>query len=282
MRALQSIMVIGLLVWTSSLLSFDLSLDPLKITDLLTKGVKSFSDVPEEKEIQIGKDLSAGLLGATPLVNDPAVQSYVNQLGRWLALQTERPDLPWTFAVIDTDTVNAFAAPGGYVFVTRGLFLMLRNEAELAGVIGHEISHVLRRHHLVAIEKQMRASLAADVTGMMVNYDSEMVDALVGAGMELYGKGLDREDEFQADRMGVVVAARGGYDAYGLPAILMTLNSRSENEQNLAFFFSTHPSTVDRLGELDREMQGRMDQFSGAVGQTTRFQEIQKRLRGDA
>jgi len=283
MRGLRPIFVIGLLLWASSLMSFDLGgLDPLKVTDLLTKGVKSFRDVPEEKEIQIGKDLSAGLLGATPLVNDPAVQNYVNRLGRWMALQTERPDLPWTFAVIDTDTVNAFAAPGGYVFVTRGLFLMLRNEAELAGVIGHEISHVLRRHHLVAIEKQMRASLATDVTGMLVDYDSEMVDALVGAGMELYAKGLDREDEFEADRMGVVVAARSGYDAYGLPAMLMTLNARSENDQNLSFFFSTHPPTVDRLGKLDQEMQGRMDQYSGAAGQTQRFQEMQKRLRGDA
>lgn len=283
MRGLRPIIVIGLLLWASSLMSFDLGgLDPLKVTDLLTKGVKSFSDVPEEKEIQIGRDLSAGLLGATPLVNDPVVQKYVNQLGHWMALQTERPDLPWTFAVIDTDTVNAFAAPGGYVFVTRGLFLMLRNEAELAGVIGHEISHVLRRHHLVAIEKQMRASLATDVTGMLVDYDSEMVDALVGAGMELYAKGLDREDEFEADRMGVVVAARSGYDAYGLPAMLMTLNARSENDQNLSFFFSTHPPTVDRLGKLDQEMQGRMDQYSGAAGQTKRFQEMQKRLRGDA
>ena len=278
----RRVVVVGFLIWTPSLLSFDLgSLDPLKITDILVKGVKSFGDVPEDKEIQIGKDLSAGLLGATPLVDDPVAQNYVNQIGRWLAFQTERPDLPWTFAVIDTDTVNAFAAPGGYVFVTRGLFLMLRNEAELAGVIGHEISHVLRRHHLVALEKQLRASLATDMAGMLVEYDSEMVDALVGAGMQLYGKGLDRDDELEADRMGVVVAARSGYDAYGLPAMLMTLHSRSENDQNLTFLFSTHPPTVDRLEQLDQEMQGRMDQYSGAAGQTKRFQEIQKRLRSD-
>ncbi len=281
MRSLRTIIAVGFIAWTSSLSSFELGgFDPLKITEILAKGVKSFGDVPEEKEIQIGKDLSAGLLGSTPLVDDPAVQNYVNQIGRWLAMQTERPNLPWTFAVIDTDAVNAFAAPGGYVFVTRGLFLMLRNEAELAGVIGHEISHVLRRHHLVAIEKQMRASLATDVTGMLVDYDSEMVDILVGAGMELYGKGLDREDEFEGDGMGVVVAARSGYDAYGLPAMLMTLYNSSENDQNLTFLFSTHPPTVDRLENLDREMQGRMDQYSGAAGQTKRFQEMRKRLRG--
>ena len=212
-------------------------------------------------------------------VDDAAVQNYVNRIGRWLALQTERPDLPWTFAVIDTDTVNAFAAPGGYIFVTRGLFLMLRNEAELAGVVGHEISHVVRRHHLVAIEKQLRRDLASDVAGMLVDYDSEMVDALVGAGMELYSKGLDRDDEFEADRMGVVVAARSGYDAFGLPAMLLILYDRNENDQNLSFLFSTHPPTGDRLARLDSEMQGRMDKYSGAVGQTKRFQEIQSRLR---
>lgn len=281
MRPLRSVIAIGLLAWTSSIFSFDLGgLDPLKITEILTKGVKSFGDVPEEKEIQIGKDLSAGLLGTTPLVDDSAVQTYVNHIGRWLALQTERPDLPWTFAVIDTETVNAFAAPGGYVFVTRGLFLMLRNEAELAGVIGHEISHVVRRHHLVAIEKKLRASLAKDAAGMLVEYDSEMVDALVGAGMDIYAKGLDREDEFEADRMGVVVAARSGYDPYGLPAMLMTLYNSSEDNQNLTFLFSTHPPTGDRLGHLEREMAGRMDQFSGAAGQTKRFQDMQQRLRG--
>ena len=282
MRVLRAILVLGLLVWTSSILSLDLGgLDPLKITEILTKGVKTFGDVPEDKEVQIGRDLSAGLLGTTPLVEDAVVQTYVNRLGRWLALQTERPDLPWTFGVIDTDTVNAFAAPGGYVFVTRGLFLMLRNEAELAGVIGHEISHVVRRHHLVAIEKKLRASLAQDLAGMLVEYDSEMIDALVGTGMEIYAKGLDREDEFEADRMGVVVAARSGYDPYGLPAMLMTLYGRSEEDENLAFLFSTHPPTGDRLGHLDREMAGHMEQFSGAAGQTQRFQDMQKRLRGD-
>lgn len=283
MRVIRLLATGGLLACTASLHGLDLGgLDPLKVTEILTKGVKSFREVPEEREIEIGRDLSAGLLGATPLVDDPAVQTYVNRIGRWLALQTERPNLPWTFAVIDTDTVNAFAAPGGYVFVTRGLFLMLRNEAELAGVIGHEISHVVRRHHLVAIEKKLRASLATDVAGMLVEYDPDMVDALVGAGMEIYGKGLDRDDEFEADSMGVVVAARSGYDPFGLPAMLMTLYERGDDDRNLAFLFSTHPPTGDRLGHLDKEMSGRMDRYSGAVGQTQRFREIQQRLRGGA
>ena len=271
-----------LLALTSPAWSFDLgSLDPFKITDLVTKGVKSMRPIPEEKEVEMGRDISASLLGAAPLVEDRNLQEYVNQVGRWLALQTERPDLPWTFAVIDTDTVNAFATPGGYIFITRGLFLMLRNEAELAGVLAHEISHVVGRHHLQAIKKQLRASLAGDAAGMMVDYDSEMVDALVNAGMQLYARGLDRGDEFEADRMGVVVAARGGYDPYGLPAMLLTLHSMSGDDQNLAFMFSTHPPTIDRLSLLDQEMEGQMERYSGGAVESARFVEIQKRLRAE-
>ena len=287
MRSTAKLVLVGLLALTPALYPIDLSgldlggIDPLKITEILTKGVKSFSDVPVEKEVAIGRDVSAGLLGTMPLVDDPAAQTYVNGIGRWLALQTERPDLPWTFGVIDTDTVNAFAAPGGYVFVTRGLFVMLRNEAELAGVLGHEIAHVLRRHHLQAIESRLRTEVAADVAGMLVEYDSDAVDVLVDAGMEVYAKGLDREDELEADRMGVVVAARSGYDPYGLPAMLLSLYERDSNDQALAFLVSTHPPAGDRLRQLDEAMAGTLDAYSGAVGQTRRFQDVRKRLLED-
>ena len=282
MRSTPLVLLAGMLLWTSTL-ALDLGgFDPLKVTEILTKGVKSFSEVPVDKEIAIGRDVSAGLLGATPLVEDPEVQSYVNRIGRWLALQTERPDLPWTFGVIDTETVNAFAAPGGYVFVTRGLFVMLRNEAELAGVLGHEIAHVLRRHHLQAIESRLRAEVATDVAGMLVEYDSDTVDALVGAGMEVYSRGLDRADEFEADRMGVVVAARSGYDPYGLPAMLLGLYERDPGDEALAFLTSTHPPAGDRLTELDEAMEGKLDAYSGAVGQTRRFEEVKRRLLEDA
>jgi len=282
MRCAATLVLAGLLAGTPSIHALDLGgLDPLKVTEIFTKGVKSFSDVPVEKEIAIGRDVSSGLLGSSPLVDDPEAQVYVNQIGRWLTLQTERPDLPWTFGIIDTDTVNAFAAPGGYVFVTRGLFIMLRNEAELAGVMGHEIAHVVRRHHLEAIESKLRAEVATDVAGMLVEYDSDSVDALVGAGMQVYSKGLDRDDELEADRMGVVIAARSGYDPYGLPAMLMSVYERDSNDEALAFLTSTHPPAGDRLRQLDEAMAGRMDAYSGAVGQTLRFQDVRNRLLSD-
>lgn len=260
--------------------AFDLgSLDPTKIADILTKGIKSMQDMPESREVEIGRDLSANLLGAKGLVPDEPLQIYVNEVGLWLAMQTERPDLPWTFAVIDTETANAFAAPGGYVFITKGLFLMLRNEAELAGVLGHEIAHVVRRHHLSALQKQLQLSAAADAASILAESNRETVDVLVGAGMQLYSRGLDRDDEFEADRMGVVIAARGGYDPYGLPAMLLTLHGMSADDASLAFMFSTHPPTADRLGMLDSEMAGRMDRYSGGAVEADRFIAMQKRLR---
>jgi predicted Zn-dependent protease len=278
-RILPALLAAMLSVATSAP-AFDLgSLDPSKLADLVKKGIESSQPVPEEKEIQMGRDISAGLLGAAPLVDDPQLQTYVNQVGRWLALQSERPDLPWTFGVIDTETVNAFATPGGYIFITKGLFLMLRNEAELAGVLSHELVHVVQRHHLQAIRKQLRTSMATDAASMLVEYDDQMVDALVGAGMQLYARGLDRSDEFEADRMGVVIAARGGYDPYGLPAMLLTLNAMGGDDQNLAFMFSTHPPTTDRLALLDEEMGGRMDRYSGGAVDSEQFTKIQERLR---
>ncbi len=139
------------------------NLDRLNINKLLdtTKNVvKAASDIGEPEEIQIGKDLAARLLGAAPLAKDENLQRYVNRVGRWLALQTERPDLPWQFGVLEAPQLNAFAVPGGTIFVTRGLVERMKSEAELAGVLAHEISHVLRKHHLKAIQKGAQTALA--------------------------------------------------------------------------------------------------------------------------
>src|ERR1035437_3013046 len=118
-----------------------------------------------EEEIALGQEVASNLLGArnVGLYHDKNMQRYVNRVGRWLASQTERPDLPWHFAVLNNNGINAFAAPGGYIFITSGLMGRMRSEAELAGVLGHEIAHVLRKHHLKAIQKGAWASVAADV-----------------------------------------------------------------------------------------------------------------------
>ena len=234
---------------------------------------KATEDVPEPKEIEMGSGIASNLLGAAPLLKNAPVQKYVNDVGRWLALQTERPDLPWEFAVLDDEDVNAFAAPGGYVFITKGLLIHMKSEAELAGVLAHEMSHVLRKHHLNAIKKGARTGLMAEFASQAAKEHggNPNVAKLVNAGTELYARGLDKDDEFEADRMGVVIAARAGYDPYGLPAVLQTLQSLNAQDTKLALMFKTHPALADRLNLLDQLMAGRFDGFEGQPDLAARF-----------
>lgn len=231
-----------------------------------------------EEEHQLGQDMSAMLLGASALVNNDEAQHYLNQVGMWIALQTDQPQLPWRFGIIDTPNINAFAAPGGYIFITRGLFLRLHNEAELAGVLGHEISHVLKHHHTQAMKKRG----AGDVVFGLLKARSEKsqqadMTAINNLTRNLYSSGLDKNDEYEADRMGVVLAYRAGYSAFGLPAVLQ-MYAASPQDASLELLFATHPAPNNRLGELDKLMTGRFDNLNAGLSNTTRFGKIQKRL----
>lgn len=236
---------------------------------------KAGRETDESEEIRIGQEFAATLLGAKPLAADPALQRYVNALGRWLALQTERPDLPWTFGVLDDPGFNAFAAPGGYVFVTRGLLARMRSEAELAGVLAHEIAHVLKKHHLRAVQKNAGMALLGDFLDA-ANKGSgsphpEARNALMNVGRKLYTSGLDKEDEFEADRVGVVIAARAGYDVFGLPAVLQTLQAQNPADGEFSLLFKTHPAPSARIAMLEKLMRDRFDNLPGTAGQPPLF-----------
>ena len=232
---------------------------------------KAVREPTESEEIGIGNDVAARLLGAAPLVNDARTQQYVNRVGRWLALQSERPDLPWHFGVLDAPQVNAFAVPGGTIFITRGLLARMTSEAELAGVLSHEIVHVLKKHHLKAIQKGAMASLSADAAGSALNNVNPQARAkLISFGTEMYSRGLDKGDELEADRLGVVIAARGGYDPYGLPAVLQTLQAMNAKDSALALMFKTHPAPAERLDALGH-MQDLLDAYSAQPQLRERF-----------
>ena len=119
------------------------TLDMNRLVDSVKNVGKASKEINQEEEIAIGRDLAATLVGAAPLVTDVRLQRYVNSVGRWVASQSERPDLPWQFGILDAPQLNAFAVPGGTILITRGLLERMRNEAELAGVLGHEITHVV-------------------------------------------------------------------------------------------------------------------------------------------
>jgi predicted Zn-dependent protease len=249
-----------------------LNLDFNRIIDTVKNAGKALQDIDQPEEIQIGHDMAARLLGAAPLVPDPRLQQYVNHVGRWLAAQTERPDLPWRFGVMDAPQLNAFAVPGGTIFVTRGLVARMKSEAELAGVLAHEISHVLRKHHLKAIQKGAQTALAGEVLSTAVqNQNSAAREKLISFGAEMYTRGLDKSDELEADRLGVVIAARAGYDAYGLPGVLQTLQAMNAEDSGLALMFKTHPAPAERLDALGDKLQPTLDRYAGQPQLAERF-----------
>lgn len=275
----STILLLALLGLAAPVAAFDFgnlgkALDTLEAAQKVQKKVQqATTEISEPKEIELGDGIASNLLGAAPLLQDQRVQKYVNQVGRWLALQTERPDLPWQFGVLDDNDINAFAVPGGYIFITKGLLARMKSEAELAGVLAHEISHVLMKHHLQAIKKSARTELMADFAGQALQRKGAdpALTKLVSAGTEVYARGLDKDDEFEADRMGVVIAARGGYDPYGLPALLQTLQGINPQDSGLALMFKTHPALTARLDLLDKLMPGPFDRFETQPDLTPRF-----------
>jgi predicted Zn-dependent protease len=227
--------------------------------------------VPEDEERRIGAQIAGNLLGAAPLVNDSALQTYVNRVGRWVALQSDRPDLPWHFGVIDTEDINAFAAPGGYVFITKGLYRRLKDEAELAGVLGHEIGHVMLRHHLKLLQQSQAIAALGDLLGQKVGSEDQLIHNLIGNGAEVMARALDKNAEYQADRVGMILTARAGYDAYGLPTVLQEIGHVSDKDSRLALLYKTHPRPADRLTHLSEAVGNRLDDLAPGKDVVGRF-----------
>jgi len=227
-------------------------------------GLRALAGFSQEEEVAIGRQAAGNILGAAPLVQDAKLQQYVNRVGRWIASQGERPELNWRFGVIDSNDINAFAAPGGYVFVTKGLYRVLRNESDLAGVLAHEVGHVIKQHHLKILQQSrlvdMGGKLLASKTG-----ENAYIKTLIGNGAEIFARSLDKNAEFEADRVAVILAARAGYDPFGLPTVLQDIGHVARDDSRIGLLFKTHPHPDDRLAQLGEAVGGRLD---GIKGQT--------------
>lgn len=226
-------------------------------------GFALFGDYSIEEENRIGKQISGNLLGAVSLVQDDRLQRYVNLVGNWVALQSGRKDVSWHFGVLDTEDINAFAAPGGYIFVTKGLYRLLNNEAELAGVLGHEIAHVTKKHHLKVLKQSSLISALGQAASSKAQGSDPMVQNLIGNGAEIMARGLDKKAEFEADRVGIVLAARAGYDPWGLPTVLQDMAGLPAKDNRTSLLYKTHPHPADRLAALGEAVDGRLDAIQG-------------------
>lgn len=286
---MPSISVIALAISSALMISACANVSGLKINNFdLGKTLSAANNaknaiVPltEPEEIMLGEGIASNLLGLAPLHADREVQRYVNTVGRWVSMQSERPDLPWTFAVLDTNEVNAFAAPGGYIVMTKGMLMKMSSEAELAGVLGHEVAHVVRKHHLNAMQKSSAMNAFKDGLDVAISVKNGNPNVLkvLSVGTELYARGLDKEDEYESDRMGVVLAARAGYDPYGLPAVLHTLQKVNSSDAGMQLLFQTHPKLSDRLAQLDGIMGKDFDRYDNLPSVQGRFDKVIARLK---
>lgn len=223
------------------------------------------------EEITLGREIAGNLLGAAPLVKDAALQKYVNSVGRWVASQSERPELPWRFGVIESDDLNAFAAPGGYIMLTKGLYKKLQNEAQLAGVLGHEIAHVVKKHQLKVLQKQQLLSMGAGLLSDKYAKDNALVSKAIGSGAEISARSLDKSAEYEADRLGLSYATRAGYEPYGLADVLQTLGQSSNSDASVALLFKTHPHPDERLSALSESVGTQLDQITSGKTLENRF-----------
>ncbi len=199
-----------------------------------------------QSEEEVGVAAAARILGAAPLIDSASAQKYVNLVGSTLG-QHSLGDHKWRFGLITTESINAFAAPGGFVLVTSGLVKSLHSEDELAFVIAHEMAHVLRGHHYKVVLRQKLAQQAAQsLQSTGVGVDA----ALSQASAEIYARGLDKGAEFEADRVGVELMARAGYDPAAAVGVLERLYSIKGNDPRAELLFSTHPSPAERLDAL--------------------------------
>jgi len=184
---------------------------------------------------------------------DPELADYVARVGRKVLAKSDTPDRNFTFTVLDTPVVNAFALPGGYVYITRGLLALANSEAELAGVLGHEIGHVSARHSAKRYNKSVWASLGAGLLGAVAG--SSEVQDLANLGSSLYLSSYSRKQEYQADTLGVRYLASAGYDPFAQAAFLAKLERSTLLERRLGGgsggggggFFATHPRSADRV-----------------------------------
>ena len=204
----------------------------------------------------MGKQGAAEVESTIGIVTQPpGIEAYVQGLGREVAEHTEQPDLPWSFAVVDDAGVNAFALPGGKIFVTRGLLARLSNAAQLSTVLGHECGHVTARHSAEQMSKAQLAELGLGASAIFIEQTRELIP-LASAGLSLLFLKFSRDDEYQADELGVRYSSRAGFDVREMPEVFMTLERASKDSEGakLPEWLSTHPSSENRIGRVKDEI----------------------------
>jgi predicted Zn-dependent protease len=229
-------------------------------------GQRELMLVSESQEIQMGRQYDQEVIASIGLYPDPGFQTYIQELGARLAATSERPRLPWTFRVVDDPAVNAFALPGGFIYVTRGIMAHMTSEAQLATVLGHEIGHVTARHSAAQMSKQQLATLGLAI-GSIASAQFDRYAGLAGQAVGVLFLKFSRDNENQADELGVRYSSRANYDSREMASVMRLLDriSSSEGAGRLPEWLATHPNPGNRVEHINRLTSQARQDFTGAM-----------------
>ncbi len=252
------------------------------INDIVNATITAIPDIlpmTEAEEIRIGRSIAANIAGRYGVVRDPELTRYVSLVGNTVARKSGRPNLHYSFGVLDTDIVNAFACPGGYIFITVGALDIIDTEAELAAVLAHEVAHVAKKHIVKEIEKKRFLQVGGKVVGNYLNVDSHIFNRATLYGTNVLFKGYAKVDEYQADRLSLIYTSKAGYDPNGLLEFLKKTKAKGNistdpdrtngeeiMDRTVKLLFSTHPSVDSRIDRAKRIVSRRgFDNTKGMV-----------------
>jgi predicted Zn-dependent protease len=237
--------------------------------------------VSQQQEVQLGATSAAEVSAQLPLIRDAAVVNYISTLGNQLAKVTDTRNLAWTFTVVDSKEVNAFALPGGWVYVNRGLIQRATDMSELAGVIAHEIGHVTRRHSVQQLQQAQGANVGVSLLCTLTKVcESGATQAAINVGGSALFAKFSRADESEADAEGVATTIKAGISPNGIPAMFrLLLSERQTNPDALDAFFASHPLEEDRITATEALIaRYPASQLQGLTKDTPAFQTFRRRL----
>lgn len=216
-------------------------------------GKRSLILISGQQEISMGQELSKQVEKQSKVVQDSSINSYVSQIGNRIAKISDRPNLNYTFKVLADSQINAFACPGGFIYIYSGLLKKMDNEAQLAGVLAHEISHVVARHSVQRLQQVLGMEVLASIA--LGKESSQTTEKVANLGIGLISQGYSRQNEFEADKFGTYYMAQAGYNPLGMSELLTKL-SQGENGKPSGFegLFASHPDTQDRIKRIKEQI----------------------------
>lgn len=242
-----------------------------------------FGKITEPQEVQVGREAAAQVEREYPMLRDRSAQRYLQSLGERLARNSDRTSISYQFRIIDKPEVNAFALPGGYIYVFRGILQLARNESELAGVLAHEIAHVSERHHVDQMEKAQYLGLGLGLLDILLGERRNTAENLGALGANLFAQGVffkfSRDAEREADQEGVKILRRSGIDPWGMVTLFQRMESLRDRQPGLVDqFFASHP----RLSERQANVSALLQSSDSSLTQDSReFQRVKRSLGGN-